>query len=70
MKITFQICFLLTRLNSYVISIRTRGCSSDGRALEWHSRGRRFDPAQLHQINGYKGRVLQGFFHKKPLLLK
>ena len=25
-----------------------RGCSSVGRALEWHSRGRRFDPAQLH----------------------
>jgi|WetSurSiteA1Bulk_404760.scaffolds.fasta_scaffold02961_5 putative endonuclease len=25
------------------------GCSSVGRALEWHSRGRRFDPDQLHQ---------------------
>ena len=27
------------------------GCSSVGRALEWHSRGQRFDPAQLHTIN-------------------
>src|SRR3989304_8469011 len=26
------------------------GCSSVGRALEWHSRGRRFDPDQLHQF--------------------
>src|SRR5690242_16400684 len=25
------------------------GHSSAGRALEWHSRGRRFDPAWLHQ---------------------
>ncbi|MCD7886597.1 MAG: hypothetical protein LUG44_03115, partial [Clostridiales bacterium] len=22
-------------------------------ALEWHSRGQRFDPAYLHQISGY-----------------
>ena len=27
------------------------GCSSAGRALEWHSRGREFDPRQLHQEN-------------------
>ena len=26
-----------------------RGHSSVGRALEWHSRGQRFDPAWLHQ---------------------
>ena len=26
-----------------------RGHSSDGRALEWHSRGREFDPPWLHQ---------------------
>ena len=26
-----------------------RGYSSAGRALEWHSRGRRFDPDRLHQ---------------------
>ena len=25
------------------------GYSSAGRALEWHSRGQRFDPAYLHQ---------------------
>ena len=28
------------------------GYSSAGRALEWHSRGQRFDPAYLHQTNG------------------
>ena len=27
------------------------GYSSAGRALEWHSRGQRFDPAYLHQNN-------------------
>ena len=26
------------------------GYSSAGRALEWHSRGQRFDPAYLHHI--------------------
>ena len=31
------------------------GCSSAGRALEWHSRGQRFDPAHLHQL--FKGWV-------------
>ena len=25
------------------------GCSSTGRALEWHSRGKGFDPPHLHQ---------------------
>ena len=31
------------------------GCSSVGRALEWHSRGRRFDPDQLHKdTNTYR----------------
>jgi hypothetical protein len=27
------------------------GCSSAGRALDLHSRGRRFDPDQLHQFS-------------------
>ena len=30
-------------------STLTWGYSSAGRALEWHSRGQRFDPAYLHQ---------------------
>ena len=30
---------------------RIWGYSSAGRALEWHSRGQRFDPAYLHQQN-------------------
>ena len=28
--------------------LRSWGRSSVGRALEWHSRGRRFDPDRLH----------------------
>ena len=27
-----------------------RGCSSVGRALAWHARGRRFESDQLHQV--------------------
>ena len=30
-------------------SIEKWGYSSAGRALEWHSRGQRFDPAYLHE---------------------
>ena len=30
------------------IGLNTWGYSSAGRALEWHSRGQRFDPAYLH----------------------
>ena len=35
------------------LSINLWGCSSAGRALEWHSRGRRFDPVQLHHFIFY-----------------
>ena len=31
-----------------------RGCSSVGRALAWHARGRRFESDQLHQYLGYR----------------
>ena len=31
------------------LSDLTRGYSSAGRALAWHARGQRFDPAYLHQ---------------------
>ena len=37
------------------------GCSSAGRALEWHSRGRRFDPVQLHHPK-YDEAGLSGLF--------
>lgn len=44
--------YLLTPVGLCLINfLKGWGCSSDGRALEWHSRGRRFDPAQLHQIS-------------------
>ena len=33
----------------FVIFFKKRGCSSDGRAHDWQSWGRRFDPDQLHQ---------------------
>jgi hypothetical protein len=48
-----------------------RGCSSDGRALEWHSRGREFDPRQLHQkIQGVNQRKVNPFFfHPLPTFL-
>ena len=32
-----------------------------GRALEWHSRGQRFDPAYLHQKKTLKPQRFQGF---------
>ena len=38
--------------NCYIYA--TWGCSSVGRALEWHSRGQRFDPAYLHFLK-FKG---------------
>ena len=39
----------------------TWGCSSVGRALEWHSRGQRFDPAQLHTLNQRLTSFSRGF---------
>ncbi len=33
----------------YLTDMINWGCSSDGRALDWQSRGRRFDPVQLHK---------------------
>ena len=38
----------------------TRGYSSVGRALAWHARGQRFDPAYLHHI--LKAGFSAGFF--------
>ena len=40
----------------------TWGCSSVGRALEWHSRGQRFDPAQLHTLNQRSTSFSRGYF--------
>ena len=37
------------------------GYSSAGRALEWHSRGQRFDPAYLHQKKS-RNREISGLF--------
>ena len=35
-------------INSVPTELNIWGYSSAGRALEWHSRGQRFDPAYLH----------------------
>src|SRR4029434_916941 len=43
-------CFLTLPLTLHTHSRQMWGRSSAGRALEWHSRGRRFDPDRLHQI--------------------
>ena len=37
-----------------ITSICAWGCSSLGRALEWHSRGSRFDPDHLHHVWGIR----------------
>ena len=39
----------------------TRGRSSAGRALEWHSRGHGFDPHRLHQKNVVAKKPLRFF---------
>ena len=36
------------------------GYSSAGRALEWHSRGQRFDPAYLHQTKKRTFAIVSG----------
>src|SRR4051794_22865475 len=46
-----------------IISLLRRGYSSAGRALAWHARGQRFDPAYLHQqkvlvVQGQYGQIL------------
>ncbi len=42
---------LIPRLSIIPPSFWLRGYSSAGRALAWHARGQRFDPAYLHQTN-------------------
>ena len=42
------------RKNLILTLFHTWGYSSAGRALEWHSRGQRFDPAYLHQESSGK----------------
>ena len=43
------------------------GYSSAGRALEWHSRGQRFDPAYLHQRSLEIVRFRDFFFRKSRI---
>ena len=43
-----------------------RGCSSVGRALEWHSRGQEFNSPQLHQKGNQGLRKRRPFFRFCP----
>ena len=59
-----QACNSTPTKTKYSLS-STWGYSSAGRALEWHSRGQRFDPAYLHQLERVKKdlkRPFQVFF--------
>ena len=47
--LTFPTLFL-TLSDTHHLNPSVWGRSSVGRALEWHSRGRRFDPDRLHQM--------------------
>jgi hypothetical protein len=37
------------QVKALLITLKERGISSVGRALQWHCRGQRFEPAILHQ---------------------
>lgn len=52
MNLTFSIAFanICKHYINYKV-ILIWGRSSPGRALEWHSRGSRFDPDRLHHDN-------------------
>ena len=56
------------------VHLTKRGISSVGRALAWHARGQRFDPAILHLIaTSYTKSVTRFFIGKtmvKPIILK
>ena len=55
---------MLTRraLADILTIVPVRGYSSAGRALDWQSRGQRFDPAYLHQKETVAERRLFSFF--------
>ena len=51
MKISHNFAFAVfaNQKNADIMHISFGGYSSVGRALAWHARGQRFDPAYLHQ---------------------
>ena len=51
MGVSIAFCNFLKALNN------DRGAVIAGRALEWHSRGQRFDPAYLHQVKRLETKV-------------
>ena len=75
-KITIHLCILpfdnfgkeekllaICKILWYTIKVLW-GCSSLGRALEWHSRGSRFDPDHLHQKKSTTSVVLFCFIRQ------
>ena len=51
LRIPWQVFTSMSRVHIIRPLSRCRGYSSAGRALAWHARGQRFDPAYLHQAN-------------------
>ena len=61
--VTFCILVLTIPLPSAILStVPVRGYSSAGRALDWQSRGQRFDPAYLHQEKRLETQKFQAVF--------
>ena len=58
---------IYTKTPTRMSGLRGYVTASFGRALEWHSRGQRFDPAYLHQKRSQKWLV---FARKQAISLK
>ena len=50
LKTHFKCLKITNKCDNIIEQLNLRGYSSVGRALEWHSRGRRFDPDYLHHL--------------------
>ena len=61
-KKTFLIFFVDRGAAFWQCAFLPRGCSSVGRALEWHSRGQEFNSPQLHQKGNQGLRKRRPFF--------
>lgn len=53
----------------WLYSAPSRGCSSVGRALEWHSRGQGFDSPQLHQDPTSPADIQRGFVLDRDFMI-
>ncbi len=72
-EVSGSIPLISTKLSSQKFDLKTFqmwGYSSAGRALAWHARGQRFDPAYLHQIKFLRLLSSSGFAYWIFLHLK